>query len=57
LRWLQQDALAVPPLTKEHLNSIVELSAKYADIPMDFAEATLIVISEIERIKEISVFG
>jgi predicted nucleic acid-binding protein len=53
LTWVQRDALEITPLTKECITRIVALSQKYADIPMDFADATLIVISELEKIKEI----
>jgi len=53
LQWLQRDAIDIIPLTKEHIARIIALSSKYADLPMDFADATLIVISEIEHIKEI----
>jgi predicted nucleic acid-binding protein len=53
LTWLRRDALEIAPLTKECIGRIIALSRKYADIPMDFADATLIVISESEQIKEI----
>jgi predicted nucleic acid-binding protein len=53
LTWVQRDALEIIPLTKECLARITTLSQKYADVPMDFADATLIVISEIKQIKEI----
>lgn len=53
LRWIQRDAINVVALAKEHISRIIELSSKYADLPMDFADATLIVISETEHIKEI----
>ena len=53
LRWVQRDALEIAALSKEHISMIIELSAKYADLPMDFADATLIVISELAHIKEI----
>ncbi len=53
LKWIQRDALEIFSLTKEHLSRIIVLTAKYADLPMDFADATLIVISETEHVKEI----
>lgn len=53
LKWLQKDALQVTPISKDSICRIIELSEKYADVPMDFADATLIVISESEHIKEI----
>lgn len=53
LKWIERDAIEIPVLSKQHISRIIELSEKYSDIPMDFADATLIVISEIERIGEI----
>ena len=53
LKWLERDAIELPVLEKRHIARIIELSEKYSDIPMDFADATLIVISEDERIGEI----
>lgn len=53
LKWIERDAIEIPVLSKQHVLKIIELSEKYSDISMDFAAATLIVISEIEKIKEI----
>jgi predicted nucleic acid-binding protein len=53
LKWLHKDALEVTPISKDSITRIIELSKKYSDVPMDFADATLIVISESENIKEI----
>jgi predicted nucleic acid-binding protein len=53
LKWLQKDALVVTPVSKDSITRIIGLSEKYANVPMDFADATLIVISESENIKEI----
>jgi len=32
---------------------LLELSQKYSDVPMDFTDATLILISELENVKYI----
>lgn len=53
LKWIERDAIEIPVLSKQHISRIIELSEKYSNIPMDFADATLIVISEIEKIVEI----
>lgn len=53
LEWIRRDALEIPSLTKNHISRIIELSEKYADVPMDFADATLMVISETEDVSEI----
>ena len=53
LKWIRKDALNVVSLTKESIIRIINLSEKYSDVPMDFADATLIVISETKNIKDI----
>ncbi len=53
LRWIKRDAIEIPALTKYHISRIIELTGKYSDVPMDFADATLIVLSEMENIGEI----
>lgn len=53
LKWVERDAMEIPILSKCHISRIIELSEKYSDVPMDFADATLMVISEAEKISEI----
>lgn len=53
LKWLRRGALVIKQLTIEDLSRIINLSEKYSDVSMDFADASLIVISESENIKEI----
>jgi uncharacterized protein len=53
LRWLERDALEIPIITTGDISRIIELSGKYADVPMDFANATLMILSEGEKIHEI----
>lgn len=53
LRWLQRDAVEIFPLDKESIARIIDFSKIYADLPMDFADATLMVISELEKIHDI----
>ncbi len=53
LKWLERDTLEIPPLTKSHIPRIIELTEKYADLPMDFADATLLILSELETIDSI----
>ena len=45
--------MEIPELSTSHVARIIELSQKYSDVPMDFADAALIVISETEKIDEI----
>ncbi|SDC82055.1 MULTISPECIES: type II toxin-antitoxin system VapC family toxin [unclassified Candidatus Frackibacter] len=53
LKWIERDALSVIQIAKENISRIIQLSNKYSDVPMDFADATLIILSELEGIKEI----
>ena len=53
LRWLQRDALSIHELGKDAIARIIELTEKYADLPMDFADATLLVTSESTGIRDI----
>ena len=53
LTWIKLGGVVVENLEKEDLNRIIELSKKYSDIPMDLADASLIVLSEKMKIKQI----
>jgi len=53
LKWIRLGGLKVEDIETEEIDKIIELSKKYSDIPMDLADATLIIISERSGIKEI----
>jgi len=53
LKWIDRGGIEIKQISKSQLSRIIELTKKYANIPMDFADASLIVTSEIEYIKEI----
>ncbi|HOQ37862.1 MAG TPA: PIN domain-containing protein [Acetivibrio sp.] len=53
LEWVKRGALTIKEITVEDIPRIIELSKKYSDVPMDFADASLILVSELENIKEI----
>jgi len=53
LKWIDRGALDIIQINTDNISSIIALSGKYSDIPMDFADASLIVASELENIKEI----
>jgi len=46
LKWIALDGLEIFDLTREHLYRIIELQEKYRDLPMDFADATLVITAE-----------
>ena len=53
LKWIKLGGLKVEDIETEEIHKIIKLSEKYSDIPMDLADATLIIISERLGIKEI----
>ncbi len=54
LKWIDRGGLEVFDLEHYHLLRIIELSEKFMDVPMDLADATLIVASEVRDISEIA---
>jgi len=46
LLWIQRGALKLIDLDKTHITRIIELTKKFDDVPMDLADASLIVASE-----------
>jgi predicted nucleic acid-binding protein len=52
LQWLKRAALKIEEFTAD-LDRIIALMTKYADVPMDFADATIIAASERLNIREI----
>ena len=53
LTWVNLGGVIVEDISDEGLSRIIELSKKYSDVPMDLADASLVVLSERLRIKEI----
>jgi predicted nucleic acid-binding protein len=54
LKWINRGGLQIFDLKFHHLIRIIDLSEKFADVPMDFADATLIVASEAKGITKIA---
>ena len=53
LDYVINDLLNLVPLDKADLSRIQTLMKKYADVPMDFADATLVVLAEELRISTV----
>lgn len=53
LTWIQLGAVQINNIDNQDLMRIIELSKKYSDVPMDLADASLVVLSERLKIKEI----
>jgi uncharacterized protein len=54
LTWINRGGLQIFDLEFYHLIRIIELTEKFKDVPMDFADATLIVASEAKEITKIA---
>ena len=53
LRWVEEGGLHIHSIESQDLRHICELTEKYSDLPMDFADATLIRLAERERISQV----
>lgn len=54
LTWIERGGLKIFDLGNSHLYRFTELIAKFDDVPMDLADASLIVVSEVMNYKEIA---
>jgi len=52
-KWIRLGGLLIEEMNINEIDRIIELSEKYSDIPMDLADASLVVLSEKLKIKEI----
>jgi hypothetical protein len=53
LKWLQRNPLNISPQDKTSLEKIRTLILKYQNVPMDLADASLLLVSEEEGINNI----
>ena len=51
--WVMYKGVIISDINQNDMFRIVELTDKYADLPMDFADATLVVTAEKTNIREI----
>ncbi|MFY0605124.1 MAG: PIN domain-containing protein [Cyclobacteriaceae bacterium] len=54
LQWIDRGAIQIFPLDARHLDRLIALTDKFDDVPMDLADASLIVVSEEKNIQEIA---
>lgn len=54
LEWINRGGLHILETEPHHVTRLIELSEKFKDVPMDLADATLIVAAETNSIKEIA---
>ena len=53
LEWIRRGGVEIYEIKIEDIGRIIEITNKYRDVPMDFADASLIIASEIMGIEEI----
>ena len=53
LTWLYRDPIHLIELEKQHVRRLIELFEKYADVPIDLADGSLLILSEITGIRHI----
>jgi predicted nucleic acid-binding protein len=51
--WVMHKGVIISDINQNDIARLVELTDKYADLPMDFADATLVITAEKTGIKEI----
>jgi len=53
LEWIMNEGVIIHEIKQENIVRIIELTKKYCDRPMDFADATLVIAAEKIGIKKI----
>lgn len=54
LEWINRGGLKIFEMEHEHVSRLTELTKKYDDVPMDLADASLILVSEVKGIHQIA---
>ena len=54
LNWINAGAITIEPITAEDFQRVRELITKYADLPMDFADACLVFLGDKLNINQIA---
>ncbi|MBW3543792.1 MAG: PIN domain-containing protein [Planctomycetes bacterium] len=54
LQWIQAGALRLVELDSDDLERVIELMEKYADRPMDFADASLVAVCERLGVRDVA---
>lgn len=53
LEWIMKGGVALHDVTQNDISRIIELTRNYSDRPMDFADATLVIVAEKTGIRKI----
>ena len=52
-KWVMQKGVIIADINQHDIPRLMELTKKYSDIPMDFADATLVIAAEKSGLREI----
>jgi uncharacterized protein len=53
LKWIEVGGIQIFNIKISHIKKIIDLMNKYSDIPMDFADSTLVILAEERNINQI----
>lgn len=53
LEWIRREAIQLVNLEINHIGRLIELTKQYSNVPMDLANGSLLVVSELTGIKNI----
>ena len=53
LEWIMKEGVIIHEIKQSNIKRIIDLTKKYSDRPMDFADATLVIAAEERRIRQI----
>lgn len=53
LEWISLGGVELFPLERDHLSRVIKLQGQYSNLPMDLADATLVVVAEISNIDKV----
>jgi predicted nucleic acid-binding protein len=54
LQWIFDGGITIEDITPDDLLRIINLTEKYSDLPMDFADASLVVLCERMKIRDVA---
>lgn len=54
LQWIFDGGITIADIAADDLLRIIELTEKYSDLPMDFTDASLVVLCERMKIREVA---
>lgn len=53
LEWIMKEGVVIHEIKQSNIKRIIDLTRKYSDRPMDFADATLVIAAEERGIRQI----